>query len=400
MRRPALTAALYFSVGIGIGHRWSLPAELLTTMSACVLLIALVGLRRGARWTSVVLVSLVVLLGVVRMEVATERLPRHHLLRLLGRAAEADYVGRVAEEPQWDRQDLKVLLEVEGASFDGVSVPACGEALVRFRKVRPDLDYGDRVRLRLRLRRPEPARNPGAFNYRDFLERKGIYGIGVVRRPDQILGVVPGEGGLLWQSIVLPLRRLIRRAIDKNLSGGPAGLLKGMLLGEKRSVPEPVRQAFTDSGVNHVLAVSGLHVGLIAAAAFFVCRGLGMGRAGTGVATVIVLVVYAAVTRLPPSVLRACAMASAAILGALIDRDGEGINVLGAAGLGILAWRPRDLFDIGFQLSFAATGAILLLYRPICALLPLGSRSTLAKWVWVPLSVSLAAQLGTAPLVV
>ena len=374
--------------------------ESLTGLSVCLLALSLIGLRRGSRWASTALASLVVLLGAVRFEVATERLPRHHLVHVAARSAQVELTGRIAEEPLWHQRDLRALLEVERIVIDGVAVAACGEALVRFSKVRPDLDYGDRIRLSLRLRRPEPARNPGAFDYRAFLERKGVYGIGTVRRSEQILSLKPGEGGVFWHSVVLPLRRLIRRAINRNLAGGPAGLLKGMLLGEKRSVPEDVRQAFARSGVNHVLAVSGLHVGLIAAVAFFVFRALGLGRLGTGLATVSVLLVYAAVTRLPPSVLRACFMASAGILGALMDRDGEGLNVLGAAGLGILVWRPGDLFDAGFQLSFAATGAILLLYRPICALLPFGDRSALGKWIWVPLSVSLAAQLGTAPLVI
>ena len=401
MRRPALAAAVYFATGVLIGHRWSLPAELLLGGAGMLFLVAVMGIWGGwgHRRMGELLGCLFCVLGTMRYEIVTQRLPVHHLIRFTGREGNVEVAGAVAGEPEWVREDLRVLLSVEQVVVGDSVFASCGEALIRFRKVNPKLDYGDWVRLRLRLRRPSPARNPGAFDYRDYLKRKGIYGMGRVRHPEQILEVVRGGGNGFWKGVVLPVRRAVRRAVDLNLSGGPAGLLKGVLLGEKRGIPEEVREAFTRSGVNHVLAVSGLHVGLIAASVFFGLRTLGIGRRGTSLTTVGALLMYALVTGLPPSVIRASTMGSIAILGTLGDREGEGLNTLGTAGLVLLAVRPQDLFDVGFQLSFAATGAILLFYRPIRAWMPGSDRGLWGKWICTPLAVSLAAQAGTAPFV-
>ena len=124
--------------------------------------------------------------------------------------------GEVAGEPEWVGEALNVLLSARRIAVGDSVFAMCGKALIRFRKVQADVDYGDRVRLRLRLRRPEPARNPGAFDYREYLERKGIYGMGTVWRQEQILGVERGNGNRFWKWVVLPVRRAVRRGVERN----------------------------------------------------------------------------------------------------------------------------------------------------------------------------------------
>ena len=333
----------------------------------------------------------------MRYEMAT-LLPPHHIVHWIDPRGEVEIIGEVSREPEWVGDDLSLVLDVERALLDTKQFSTCGSVLIRFKAPGPEIEYGDSLHLRVRLRRPEPARNPGGFDYRSHLERKGIYGTAKVRDPGQIVEIRPGRRNGLWKQVILPVRRTVRRSVDKNLSGAPAGLLKGLLLGEKRSVPEEVREAFARSGVNHVLAVSGLHVGLVAASIFFGLRCLGLGQRWTGVMTVAGVLMYALVTGLRPSVLRASIMGSLVVLGALSDRDGDGLNTLGVAGLGLLAYRPQELFDVGFQLSFAATAAILALCPAIQEWVPQG-RQVWKKWISMPVAVSLAAQAGTAPFV-
>ena len=107
-----------------------------------------------------------------------------------------------------------------------------------------------------------------------------------------------------------------------------------MLLGAKHAVPEEIKTAFAQTGVNHVLAVSGLHVGLIAGAVFFMLKILGIGRGITAALTICALVFYALITGLPPSVVRASTMGCVALLGMVGQRDIDGGNILGIAGLG------------------------------------------------------------------
>ncbi len=109
------------------------------------------------------------------------------------------------------------------------------------------------------------------------------------------------------------------------------------------------------------------------------------------------LALYALVTGLPASVLRASTMGSVMILGMLSGREGDGLNNLGVAGFLLLFVKPMDLFDVGFQLSFCATAAIMVLHKPIRSFLPGGEISPIGKYIFTPLSVSLAASLELRP---
>ena len=395
MRRPALLSPAFFATGVLVAHRWEIPVWALWTGGLALWIVLLVRWKRSSAWPG----ALLLVLGAMRYESVMEWLPEDHIARFAGRNDPVVLDGRVAEEPEWMEDGLRLRLAAERVTFRDTVFSIRGTVLVRVRKFRPDVDYGDRLVARIHLRRPQPARNPGAFDYRAFLERKGIHVMGSVSRSEQILDTHRGKGGWLWTYVVLPVRRGVRRGVACNLSGGAAGLLNGILLGEKRGVPDDVRTAFTRAGVNHVLAVSGLHVGLIAAVVFFGLGAFGCGRRTTAWATVCAVLLYALVTGLPPSVVRASMMSAIAILGRLGNTQGEGLNSLGLAGFLILIFRPQDLFDVGFQLSFSATGGILLFYRPIRAWLPAGRAGGLGQWVWTPLAVSVAAQVGTLPFV-
>lgn len=124
-----------------------------------------------------------------------------------------------------------------------------------------------------------------------------------------------------------------------------------------------------------------------------------MGQKTTGLVTICTLWLYALVTNLPPSVIRASTMGSLILMGKMGEREGDAFNSLGVAGWGMLIFRPRDLFDPGFQLSFVATGGILGFYPPIRNWFP-DRGQVWGKWVFAPLAVSLAAQVTTTPLVV
>ncbi|MDA0746693.1 MAG: ComEC/Rec2 family competence protein, partial [bacterium] len=280
MRRPALAAAGLYGLGILGGCRWSLSVSTLLCASSILFLAVCVVFRfqRLEKQVGLLLGLLVCTLGILRYEAVTEDLPATHLVHFTGLEEEVEVWAEVVREPEEVGKDLRVYVDVRKVLVEGRPYRVQGLALIRFRKLLPDLEYGDGVRLRVRLLRPDPARNPGAFDYRNFLAQNGVYAVASVYRADQVLAVRVGGGTLLWNTVVLPVRRGVRAAVDNNLSGAPAGLLKGVLLGEKRGVPEDVKEAFRRCGVNHVLAVSGLHVGLIGAALFFGLGAMGLGR--------------------------------------------------------------------------------------------------------------------------
>ena len=401
MRRPALWAALFFATGIGLQIFLGASQWMLILGATAIMLACLYGFKM--RWLvgtmSALLAVLLVLLGALRWT-QSQGVSAQSLHRFLPFAdSPVEIFGQVVSEPESVRDDRRAIFAVKQLTLHDTIWSVQGHVLVQFRKEVSEVSYGDRLHLSLLIYKPDPPRNPGAFDYRAYLNRRGIEALGTVQKNSQVLAIEPGLGDW-WHMAVLPVRRTIREAIERNLSGGPAGLLKGVLLGEKRAIPEHIQTAFARTGVNHVLAVSGLHVGLIAGVVFFACKMLGLGRYGTSGLTICMLILYAVVTGLPPSVVRASTMGCVALIGVVGQRDLDAGNILGLAGLGLLIARPQDFLDVGFQLSFAATGGILLFYQPLKGMLPGKRMGWCEKWLAGPLAVSLAAQVTTLPFVV
>ena len=401
-RRPALWSALALGVGIALSHLLQPPALVAAAMGALAAVAALCrGLRRRSGARILILVT-VVAAGALRHHTATQLFPADHISRLEFGEAKGVLWGRIDEEPTVAEGRTRFVLAADVFDTDETRHPVSGLVLVTVKGLHFRGDYGDRVALRGRLRRPPPARNPGAFDYRRFLAHKGIYATLSVRKPEQVVALSPQRGAWTHEMVVLPLRQSIRRAFETHLTGAPLGLLQGILLGDKHRIPDEVASRFRLTGLAHALVISGLHVGLVTVfffTAFKLCR---VSDRATCVATVLVLCLYAFVTDLQAPVVRASIMAAVVLLGRAIERDGEIYNSLGVAALVILLLWPQSLFSLSFQLSFGATLAIVALHGPLVDLFPAAWRredSWVGKWVIGPLCVSVAAQVGTGPLI-
>ncbi|MBI4725796.1 DNA internalization-related competence protein ComEC/Rec2 [candidate division TA06 bacterium] len=238
-------------------------------------------------------------------------------------------------------------------------------------------------------------RNPGGFDYRAYLDRSEVRG---ALNLEHVKLLQTGRGDWLTSKVVIPARQYIRSLADKFLQGDEAALLLGLTLGERSGLSARVQEAFSNTGTTHVLAVSGLHVVLVAFILFLAFRIVRVSRRWAAIGTCAGLVFYTLLTGSPPSIVRATIMAVAVLLGGMFERQGNGLNMLGLAGLLILFFWPQSLFDVGFQLSFAATAGILAVTRPIQnQLYKITENEVLREWLLLPLAVSLAAQIFTAP---
>lgn len=405
MRRPALWTAILFASGIWASTFVHVPVSFLWVgLTVCFAAGSIVlMLRRSEHLAGQVLFALMIFIaGAFWYEGTTSRFPGNHLSRFPDFGEKVTLTGRVADEPDVFAEKVRLTLRAEEVAWNGKRAEVCGRVSVTAKEGADGIDFGDLVRVKGRLRRPEPARNPGAFDYRAYLERRGIFALLSVYESTHIQRLEKGEARSFFSSVVLPIRRSIRSTVDRNLSGAPAALLKGLLLGEKHALPKEVREAFNRVGVSHVLAVSGLHVGLIAGVLFFVWRLFGLSSRRATAVTVAVLIVYGFVVDLRPSVVRASIMAGAILIGWTIERNTDLWNTLGVAALIILLMWPQSLFDVGFQLSFGAVCAIVLLYTPITSAIHrlFGKPTkTWAQWIVGAIAVSMAAQIGTSPFV-
>jgi len=224
---------------------------------------------------------------------------------------------------------------------------------------------GERWRQRLRLRRPEAPRNPGGRDATRGLARRGIAATANRAHPGLAVRVGPdGEG------VRRRLHRERRRRAERLSAAGPGGpLLAALGFGERAALTEPVREAFTHLGLAHLLAVSGLHLALVAVASFGLARavlvrvpGLAARRDPRRAASAVAFVVaafYAVVSGFAIPVERALVLLAAAGLALALRRPRGRAAPLALAALVLLARAPHALFEAGFQLSFAATAALL-----------------------------------------
>ena len=401
-RRPALWTALGFGIGIFLGRAVEMGLVSVAVLSGLAFLGAVVGFYCKARWAGWMLWVVIVLLGALRYHIDTALSPLPHLVALEVFGQRGVVTGRIVQEPERSDERENFTIELEQVVTDSAIYHLSGQVLVTVKDTYLPADYGDRVSLRGKLQRPRAVRNPGAFDYRAFLAQQDIYGTLFVGKPEQIVAVERLPGHWLYEGVVLPVRRAVRQSIERNLSGAPAGLLLGVLLGEKQRIPEEVRAAFRSTGLAHALVVSGLHVGMVGGFFFLGFRLLRLADRPSSAATIAALVFYALATGAEVPVVRAVQMGTVLLLGRVLRREGDIYNTLGLAALVILVIWPESPWSLSFQLSFGATWAIIALHGPFTSLFPAAwqrADSRIGRWIVTPLCASLAAQIGTGPLI-
>ena len=369
---------------------WLLAAGgLLLAVGACATAFGPDGTCESA--ATAVLLALAVVLGALRG--ATEQLPADHIARAkLASVVNVPVVkieGRLAEEPvRWASGRTRLILDVDGFFDEADRRPASGRLQVTLYGETAAVGEGQRVSVELKLARPRGFRNPDAFDYPAFLRREGILLVGS-GRAESLVPLTPDEPP--WP---VRVKRWAVAAIGAHLPETSAALLAGLILGEKTGLPAETDEAFRRAGVYHILAVSGFNVALLASSVFFVLSALGVSRRTTAVAAGVALVGFALVVGGQASVLRATVMGLLLLTAMLLDRESQLMNALALAALVLLVWRPGDLWDPGFQLSFAATAGIIYLTPSITSWL--AARGWPA-WLATAVAVSVGAQAAVTP---
>jgi competence protein ComEC len=272
--------------------------------------------------------------------------------------------------------------------------------------------YGDELIIRAPVR--VPTRREGElFDYREYLRRRDIWGVVWAYRASQVQIVAHRQGSLLLQW-GYDLRQRLFAQLERHLSFEQSALLKGLLLGERESLPKEIEESFRDAGVLHVLVVSGANLGMIVALLALMVRWWGFSFTKLYFFAAPVVFVYFLIVGLEVSLLRATAMFFFLTLGFffaergwILKRWADPLQSLAAAALAILLFDAEALFEVGFQLSFAGTLGILLAVLYAWPLLVKLLKSALrqeetplrraARAGLLFVLVSLAAQLGVAP---
>ncbi len=268
----------------------------------------------------------------------------------------------------------------------------------------PRLYEGDRIQLRGTLHTPPSKRNPGGFDYAAYLSRRGICCTMYVGDPDAIS---VRRRATSATALLVNTRRHIRTQIGRYVpSEAGRAFLHALLLGNRSQISDAQQEWFTRTGLMHLLAVSGLHVFLVGMVLYTLLQPLltrlrlswTTVEVGRALLTMALLGSYMVLTGAPPSVVRAVVMSALLIGGVVLQRSTHPLNTLGVAALVLLGARPTALFDAGFQLSMTAVAGIVTLQPRIEEWLPTSwTQPTAMNWLTSTVTVSVAATLGTAP---
>lgn len=179
---------------------------------------------------------------------------------------------------------------------------------------------------------------------------------------DDSVQVVPSDGAVSWTQVLRPLRQRLTKLIREVLPGQEGALVTAMCLGDKSSLGYRTADAFRGCGLPHLLAVSGLHLAVLAGALQSGLRRLRLRRIIIGIVTSLFIFMYMWLIEFTPSVTRSGLMYIVMLMGLLVRRQSDGLNSLGLALMVVLMASPSAIYDLGFWFSFGATAGLLLFY--------------------------------------
>ena len=242
--------------------------------------------------------------------------------------------------------------------------------------------------------------NPGAFDFFTYSKRNGIGFTVMLEGPSQYIKMVQANANS--KGWIYTIREKILAIIKKHIkSKQNAGLAEAMLIGYREDLDKELLDAYTNTGVVHIIAISGLHLGLIFMLMDLLIRSLAGRKRAAWAGLFISLPLlwsFAILTGSSASVIRSAIMFSFIIVGKAIGRKSNGMNSLLGSAFIMLLWNPDLRFDLGFQLSYAAVASILLFDQKIKKLVFFKNKSAL--YLWSMVSITLAAQVLTTPLVI
>ena len=322
--------------------------------------------------------------------------------------------GVVASHPVEFNYLKKFVLRADTLKHKKASYRVTGKIQVTISGQGPVFARGDRVVFDSRLRQTRNFNNPGGFNYRRYMAFKGIWRTAYTK--GSRLQVVQRESSSDLAQQLNDVRRALAALIERAGKGPSAAVLKALVIGDRAAISSEVRDGFNRAGVGHVLAISGLHIGIVATVAFFFFHKLlgflrpllwrAWTQKGAAIFSLVPVCIYGLVSGMSPSTQRAVIMVGAFLMTFLFERERDTLNTLALAAFIILILFPPALFSISFQLSFLAVLSILYGLSCIQKLAPQdrqnvkpGFGNQLRRKLLGFFLVSLLAICGTLPLV-
>ncbi len=314
--------------------------------------------------------------------------PAQNHLAHLAHGQSVDVTGIIPRAPVKGRRSWQVLIEAERCRLPGTPERLCQGLLLVYAAIdSPIWSPGDRVQATLRLRRLPRPQNPGEFDLGAYLAHHGVWSTAYIRSTKAIQTLSP-DARSSFRLIFEKARFRMSQWIDGMGDNQQNEILKALTLGMPKGVPEDLKQVFQYAGTAHLLAISGLHLGIMALWLFVsvqfawkrlpaVFHFITPLQAAAAISLPLIWG-YALMAGLRIATLRAAIMVTVFLSSGLLRRHSNGINSLALAGIIILIGMPYSLFEVGFQLSFASVAAIIIGVPRLERLIPEKTRA----WLW------------------
>jgi len=402
MERPLFLPVLSAIAGLSSAGvlGWSLPASMLLPL----LVLGFLAMFVKRRFLFLLAVALLCFCwgNLALQPYLAPDLPANHIARLVAEEP-LQVEGIIDSRPEETERGSRVTLQTERVFRQKSYASVTGRLILYVGEGNTPLLTGDRVRFTTRLRQPRNFGLPGEFDYVRYLAYRKLYATAFVKRQQELVLIREGAA-YRWQRRVDALAARIGSFIGATIPGEEGGILRALLLGERGYVSKATTDAYSRTGVNHILSISGFHIGIIALCVFYLL--LAAARRSEWLllhlnlrrilllATFPVIVFYLFLSGAAPATSRSVIMIGAYLVALLLERQGDPLNSLLLAALVILGLSPPALFDISFQLSFLALWGIVLLtpllMRPFAAL-----REGVLRKLLLFLLVSAAATAAT-----
>ncbi len=406
MRFPLLFLASCLAFGIRLADLTAVASAVPAAALAASLAAAWAFyVRRKEAAALAAVLAAAVFLGAALFAAADVRYERNALHRL-AETTYADFTGTLTQTPSPGLDRDFLFLRVDTVSARGAPTRIEGNLRVsvpRSATFPTSLDFkaGDRLRIAAQIVPVREYRNFIEPFTRMYLKTQLLHALAATKSPLLVEKIASAPHASLRAS-VSRLRLAFQRTIERDFAAAEAesgltpegAILETLLLGGRGRLTAETTAAMQRTGLYHLLAISGAHIGIISLLLFGIFRALRVPRRAAGILLIVLLVLYALLVEGRASVLRAVIMSLAVLLARLLEKDAHLLNAIGLGAFALLAANPFQLFDLGFQLTFAATLAIILFTARIAAALP-----RLPLKIAETFAMSVSAQAGVMPLI-
>ncbi len=362
MERPLVPISLAFIAGIILGEIFNF-FPLATTLIILLLILIEPVIIRYYRIPSSSLLFLVMIIGMIYYQYSSNRISADDISHF-NDTGELTLTGEVSAPVKHYKDRIVVIIRAKEIGEGTGLHPVSGYLRMAVYGDNPDIQYGDIILAKVKLRRPGSFKNPGSFDYEKYLMRRCIRSTTSAKSQDiKKIGV----GGWKILRYIYSVREDIRIKVLNSLDQGLSPIFMAMIIGETGYITDGIRDDFMYSGTTHILSISGSHLALVALLIFNLARVillympskflLRMGEyiipsRAAAAATIPPLILYTLITGSEVATVRSLIMASIYLIAIIIEREDDILNALAFAAVVILAWDPDALWDISFQLSF------------------------------------------------